>query len=252
MAFPSYLRHLALVARDELGIDPRSLGVRLLCSHLGVEDREAIEELWGAPCFDSYGTHENGTIASECQARDGMHVMEDAILTEIVDPETGRHAEKGAKGIIHITTLYRNSAPQIRFNINDVASHLDGPCPCGCTFRRMSKIFGRNDNMIKVRGVNVFTEAVGEVVAKEKRSNGEFFCIVERVGQSETDELTVMVEALDLGGTSELKYALEERLKEVIGLRTTVTPVGKGELDKHTGLSQTSKIKRLLDKRSAS
>jgi phenylacetate-CoA ligase len=251
LAFPAYLRHMALVARDEMGIDVRDLKVRMLASHIGLEDRKAIEDLWGAPLYDSYGTHENGTIATECKLQQGMHINDDAFVIEIVDPDTGQVQQDGERGTTYITTLFRRSAPQIRFNINDISSYMTGgDCPCGCTFRRLTKIYGRNDNMVKVRGVNVFTEAIGVTVAEDGRINGEFFCVVERFGESEREELSVMVEVPELAAHgAAVKADLERRLKEVIGLRTVVSPVGVHELDPHTGLSQTSKIKRLLDKR---
>jgi phenylacetate-CoA ligase len=251
LAFPSYLRHMALVARDEMGIDVRDFKIRMLGSHIGLEDRKTIEQLWGAPCYDSYGTHENGTIATECKQQNGMHINDDAFVLEIVDPETGSLQSDGERGTTYITTLFRHSAPQIRFNINDISSYMTGgDCPCGCTFRRLTKIYGRNDNMVKVRGVNVFTEAIGVAVAEDARSNGEYFCLIERVGDSGREELTVMVEVPELAAHgAAVKENLERRLREVIGLRTIVTPVGAHALDPHTGLSQTSKIKRLLDKR---
>jgi phenylacetate-CoA ligase len=251
LAFPSYLRHLALVARDEMGIDVRDFKIRMLGSHIGLEDRKTIEQLWGAPCYDSYGTHENGTIATECKQQNGMHINDDAFVLEIVDPETGKLQSDGERGTTYITTLFRHSAPQIRFNINDISSVMTGgECPCGCTFRRLTKIYGRNDNMVKVRGVNVFTEAIGVAVAEDDRSNGEYFCLIERVGESGREELTVMIEVPELAAHgAEVRENLERRLREVIGLRTIVTPVGAHALDPHTGLSQTSKIKRLLDKR---
>jgi phenylacetate-CoA ligase len=251
LAFPAYLRHLALVARDEMGFDVRDLKVRMLGSHIGVEDRKTIEELWGAPCYDSYGTHENGTIATECKYQDGMHINEDCFNLEIVDPQTNKVQPDGERGCLHITTLFRDSAPLIRFNINDISSYMkDTACPCGCSFRRLTKIYGRNDNMVKVRGVNVFTEAIGVAVEADKRTNGEFFCVIESVGESRSDELTVMVEVVDPAGhAGAVKDDLERRLKEVIGLRVTVAPVGPKQLDAHTGVSQTSKIKRLIDKR---
>ena len=102
LGFPAYLRHMALVARDELGIDPKSLGLRLLGSHLGVEDRKAIEDLWGAPCMDLYGINETGMVASECQHQDGMHIHEDAVIIEICDAENARPVATGrARQYIH-------------------------------------------------------------------------------------------------------------------------------------------------------
>ena len=248
--FPAYLRHLALVARDELKIDPRTLGVRALHSHIGIEDRAKIEELWGAPCYDAYGTNESGMMAMECVHKTGMHINEDALILEAADPATGKLVPQGEKGTIYITTLYRHGAPSIRFNVNDISALMPAGCACGSTLRRLDKIFGRNDNMVKLRGANVFPEAVGVAVSEDPRSNGEFFCIVDRVGEEQRDEMTVMVEVVDLEADAQaVRVVLERRLKEVIGVRVSVTPVAPGALDPHTGTSQTSKIKRLLDKR---
>ncbi len=90
LGFPAYLRHMALVARDEMGIDVRTLGIRLIGTHLGREDRRQIEELGDAPCFDMVGTHESGMMGAECQHQSGLHVQEDAFIREVADPDTGR------------------------------------------------------------------------------------------------------------------------------------------------------------------
>lgn len=250
LGFPAYLRHMAIVARDELGIDPHSLGIKALGSHIGVEDRQKIEALWNADCYDSYGTNESGMMAQDCEFKNGMHINEDAVLLEIADPETGKLQSEGEKGTVYITTFYRYGAPQIRFNVNDISAIMPGICACGSTHKRLEKIFGRNDNMIKLRGANVFPEAIGVTVAEDPRSNGEFFCVVERVGEDARDEMTVMVELRDpVRDGATVKIDLERRLKEVIGVRVTVQPSGIGELDSLTGTSQTSKIKRLQDRR---
>jgi phenylacetate-CoA ligase len=250
LGFPAYLRHMALVARDEMGIDPRALGIRVLGSHLGQENRAEIEALWDAPCHDMYGTNESGSMASECTHRSGMHIQEDAIILEVADPETRRILPDGEKGTLYITTLYRWGAPQIRFNVNDISAIATGSCACGSTLKRLEKIYGRNDNMVKLRGVNVFPEAIGAAVAEDKRSNGEYFCIVERVGAAGRDEMTVLVEVADAkADRAALKSDLETRLKEVLGVKVEVRPSDAGALAEHTGVAQTSKIKRLLDRR---
>jgi phenylacetate-CoA ligase len=250
LGFPSYLRHMALVARDEMGIDPRSLGVRLLGTHLGMDNRQQIEDLWNAPAFDMYGTHESGMLAAECRHQSGMHVQEDAFILEIADPDSGALLQDGEKGTVYITTLYKYGAPQIRFNVNDISAFRTGDCPCGGTMRRLERIFGRNDNMIKLRGVNVFPEAIGAAVVEDKRTNGEFFCIVERVGEAGVDRMEVKVEVTDAAADSaDVARDLERRLKEVLGVKVSVTTAGRGELDSLTGTSQTSKIKRVLDRR---
>jgi phenylacetate-CoA ligase len=250
LGFPSYLRHLAIVAKEELGIDPASLGIRSLGSHLGQEDRSHLEELWHAPCHDAYGTHESGMMAAECSERAGMHIQEDAVILEIADPETGANLPEGEKGSVYITTLYRWGAPQIRFNINDISRIIPEPCACGGTLKRLDRIFGRNDTMVKLRGVNVFPEAIGGVVASERRSNGEYVCIVERIGAEQREEMTVLVEAAQPAvDRLRLQSDLEQRFKEVVGVRLIVHIVDRGKTDEFTGTSRTSKIKRLVDRR---
>ena len=250
LGFPSYLRHLAIVAKEEMGIDPHSLGIRTLGSHLGQEDRQRIEELWNAPCHDAYGTHESGMMAAECGARAGMHIQEDAVILEIADTETGAVLPDGDKGAVYITTLYRWGAPQIRFNINDVSRIIPEPCPCGGTLKRLDRIFGRNDTMVKLRGVNVFPEAVGAVVVADARTNGEYVCIVERTGAEDREEMTVQIEVAD-PATDRAAFArdFEQRFKEVLGVRVVVEPVDRGATDRYTGTSTSSKIKRLVDRR---
>lgn len=250
LAFPSYLRHMAIVARDELGIDPRTLGIRTIGTHLGMEERGPIEQMWGAPAHDAYGTHESGMMAAECRHRQGMHVQEDAVILEIADPESGRVLPDGDRGIVYITTLYRWGAPQIRFSINDLSAFRTDTCPCGSTLRRLDRIYGRNDGMIKLRGVNVFPEAVGAAVVADRRTSGEFFCFVDRVGEAGIEQMDVWVEVVDPAADyAEVRSALEQRMKEVLGVKVTVTPKPRGALDAHTGTSQNSKVKRVLDRR---
>jgi len=252
LGFPAYLRHMAIVARDEMGIDPKSLKLKVLGSHLGVEDRKVIEDLWGSPCMDSYGINETGMVASECSHQDGMHIHEDAVIIEICDPETAQPVPTGERGNMFITSLYKYSAPQIRFNVNDVSALRTGQCACGSTLQRLDKIFGRADNMIKLRGVNVFPEAVGALVAEDARCTGEYFCVVERVGAAGAEEMTVMVELKDASTASDaVRDDLDRRFKEGLGVKCKVVSVSRGGLDSYTGVSQNSKIKRVLDRRAA-
>lgn len=250
LGFPAYLRHMALVARDEMGIDPKSLGIKLVGSHLGMEDRGVVESMWGAPCSDSYGTHEIGMVASDCVHRDGMHIHEDTVLLELLDPETREPVAVGERGVVHATTLFRYGAPFIRYNVNDVSAEVPGGCACGSTLRRLSRIFGRSDNMIKLRGVNLFPEAVGAIVAEDRRTTGEYFCIVERVGREGRDEMTVLVECMDSTvDAAQVQGDLARRLRDALGVQIAVAPKARGELDAYTGLTRTSKIKRLDDRR---
>jgi phenylacetate-CoA ligase len=249
IGFPAYLKHMALVARDELNVDPRTLGIKGLIAHLGIEDRKLIEELWGADAFDTYGCNECGTMAAECSHKAGMHVFEDAFVMEVNDRDTLRPKPAGERGVIFITTLFKHAAPMIRYNMNDLTSWGADECACGTHQRSITKIYGRSDNMVKLRGVNVFPEAIGAIVSQDARSNGEYVCILEEGGGG-SDDMTVMVEVLDASiPGAELESDLKRRLKEALGVRLNVQAVGRGELDHLTGLSQTSKIKRLIDKR---
>ncbi len=250
LGFPAYLRHMAQVARDELQLDPRSLGMKGLLVHLGVDRRDALEDLWGAPVYDCYGLHEVGTVAADCEHRSGMHVFEDAYLLELTDPDSGEPAPPTGRGSIVVTTLFRHLAPAIRYDTRDVSALVPGACACGGTHRRLERIFGRADHMVKLRGMNVFPEAIGEVVAKDARSNGEYVCIVEANGPGRQDELTVMVEAVcDAGQWSPLAATLRRDLKATLGARVAVKVVAAGELNALTGLTSALKVRRLIDRR---
>ena len=249
VGFPAYMKHMALVARDELKIDPHTLGIKGIITHLGVDDRTPLEELWGADAYDTYGCNECGTMAAECHHKHGMHLFEDAFVMEVNDVESLKPMPVGERGVIFITTLFKHAAPMIRYKMNDVTSWGEDGCACGTHQRSITKIYGRSDNMVKLRGVNVFPEAIGAIVSEEPRSNGEYVCVLE--GQAGgREEMTVMVEVLDdsVPG-ADLESRLKVRLKEALGVKLEVQAVARGTLDPMTGLSQTSKIKRLIDKR---
>ncbi len=251
VGFPAYLRHMGLVARDEMGIDPCNLNIKSLIVHLGIDNRAALEALWNADVYDTYGTNECGSIASECRHKSGMHVFEDAFVLEIMDPDTLEEKPAGERGVVFLTSLYKHLAPVVRYNMNDISAFVDGgDCPCGGTQRRISKIYGRSDNMVKLRGVNLFPEAIGALVSEHPRCNGEYVCIVEATGPGGSEEMTVMVETAGADDpAAPLEAELAARFREALGVRLAVKLVGGGELDSMTGLSNTSKIRRLIDRR---
>jgi phenylacetate-CoA ligase len=250
IGFPGYLRHMARIARDDMNIDPAELKLKAVMTHLGVDDRREIESLWNAPVFDGYGTNECGAIAVDCEVRCGMHVFEDAFVVEINDPETLRPMPLGEKGTVFLTALFKHAAPVIRFNVSDISSFLPGACACGGTHIRMDRIFGRSDNMVKLRGVNIFPDAIGALVTESRGSNGEYVCVVEHAGEERRDTMTVLVEAANAAVNRPiLKDAIELRLKEALGIKIGVDIVDAGALDLMTGLSHSSKIKRVIDKR---
>jgi phenylacetate-CoA ligase len=250
IGFPAYLRHIGNVMRDELKLDPRQLGIRSLVVHLGVDDREALEDLWGAKVFDTYGTNECGSLAAECEYQSGAHIFEDSFVLEIVDPDTGVPCKPNQQGVIYQTTLFKHLAPLIRFNSNDISAWASGVCACGSSHRRIERIYGRYDNMVKLRGTNIYPEAIGTLVAEQKQCNGEYVCVVERVDQAGRDEMTVLVEVTDATvNKAELEKRLAVRCKEALGVKLTLSAVDAGVLDPMTGLSSTTKIRRLIDKR---
>ena len=249
-ALGSYLRHVALVSRDEMNFDVRELKLKGLLSWLGVDDRKSIEDLWGADVFDNYGTNELGTVCCDCKYKTGMHIFEDCFITEIGDPEAPDESPGSDKGALIVTALFKHLAPMIRFNTNDILSFVSGDCPCGSTHRRLSKVFGRADNMVKLRGVNIFPEAVGACVAEFRASDGEYVCVVDSQSPSGREEMTVMVEAADASVSKpDLARVLSARLYEALGVTLKVEIVNKGELVHLTGIAEVMKVRRLIDRR---
>ena len=247
--FPAYLRHMAQVAREELGFDVRDLKLKSIFTHLGVDSREDLQDLWGTRVFDAYGTNECGAVAVDCAERSGMHVFEDAFLLEVKDPDTMKEVRDGERGTMFVTALFKHLGPVIRFNTNDISAIVPGACACGGTHRRLQRMFGRSDSMVKIRGVNVFPEAVGAVVCGHPGSNGEYVCIVELAGSDRREHLIVKVEARAGTDRSALATDLTSRLKEALGLAVQVEAVEPKALDALTDVSTTTKAKRLIDRR---
>jgi phenylacetate-CoA ligase len=170
----TYPVHLAETAAER-GLDPRSLGLAKLVvtGEPGGQiaaTRKRLEQLWGAEVGDTYGLSEVwGTLAGECEERDGLHFSgQDAALVELIEPESGEQVpvEKGARGELVFTHLYREAAPLIRFRSRDIAEILGVDCPCGRTGFRF-RVVGRSDDMFRVRGVNVFPSAVEELMREQ-------------------------------------------------------------------------------------
>jgi phenylacetate-CoA ligase len=250
--FPAYLRHMATVAKEQMDIDVREIGVKGLLVHLGSEDRTAVESMWNAKTFDTYGMNETGSIAAECDHRDGLHIYEDAFHVEILDPDSLQAKPDGEKGVIVVTDLFKYLAPMIRYNTNDISTILEGRCPCGSCHRRIGGIWGRADNMVKYKGTNVFPEGIGSLVAERKDGTGEYVCILSRLPGGE-DDLIVKVEKVDAGiDAARMASELVERFKEALGVKLTVEIVPAGTLDTLTLVSKQTKPRRLIDTRKIS
>ncbi|MGE5591367.1 MAG: phenylacetate--CoA ligase family protein, partial [Bacillota bacterium] len=161
---PTYMLRIAEVAR-EAGIDPRDLGLRF--GSYGGETwseplRHRIEEEFGLIAYDVYGLAEcyGPGVAYECEERGGLHLSEDHFLFEVVDPATGQPVPDGQEGELIITTLTKQAMPLLRYRTGDLTRILPGECPCGRTFRRMARISGRSDDMLIIRGVNLYPSEV--------------------------------------------------------------------------------------------
>ncbi len=241
-----YLLRLAQAARD-LGYDPASdLKIRALPN---IGDRELLESTFGVECFNSYGFHEVQWVSVECPAHDGLHIFEDAFVVQIVDPETGEPMPDGELGSICITELYKTGSPQFRYNIMDLSYlYPRERCACGSWLRKMAPFAGRGDNMVKLRGVNVWPEAVGEIAMSVPGVAPDWF--VRAVREGTRDELIVsVVSEREPGEFPAIAAAAEERLKERLGVRIKAEVVRAGELDDWTEVDVSPKLKRFRDER---
>ena len=249
VGFVDYLRKLATVSKDQ-GWDPGDdMKVRMICGHLGMEDRSQVEKAWGgAKAFDWYGVGDTGSIAGEGPERDGLYVWEDAHFLELLDVESKRTVEPGQSGDMVCTCLYKDDIfPIIRFNTHDVSNEIIGNNDSGMVFKRIAGFLGRSDNMIKLRGINFFPHAVGRILEQFEEFEGEYICIAER-NSDQRDNLRVLVE-IEAESDSEKKSAYEGVLRNELGFSVEVEflPVlGTAEL---TQIEHRQKPLRLLDSR---
>jgi phenylacetate-CoA ligase len=255
-AFPEYLLVLAKAA-EEMGVDPRSLGIKLISTYLGPDTeghlRDDLEDSWGAPAYDNYGSHEIGLVSFECQAKQGLHFSEDTIFVQVTDIESGAVLPRGETGNLVATSLHRRYPPLIRYNMLDLVRLLPARrCECGSESLRMDHFLGRSDDMVKLRGTNVFPMACLNAVQSDRRTTGQWLCVVDHVGEgrSARDEMTIRVESVssDVAADS-LRPDLEKHLREDLGVRVTVEVVPAGSLADLTNHGREGKVRRLLDRR---
>jgi phenylacetate-CoA ligase len=227
---PSYALHLLEVGRQR-GMDLVKLPVRITV-HAGEPGagipavRQRIEEGWGARAFDHAGMTEVGAYGFECVAQAGLHVNESEFIAEVIDPRTGAHA---AEGELVLTNLGRAGSPVFRYRSGDRVRVAASPCACGRSFLRLEGgILGRVDDMLIVRGVNVFPSAI-EGIVREFPSIDEFQ--IEVYKGSEMDELRLLVE---IDGTSgQTAQEIQEQLRTRLGIRIEVVPVAAQSLPRY-------------------
>lgn len=239
-----YLLRLMDVA-EELGFKvPDDFQLTAL-PNIGSEDE--LESKFGLPVLRSYGFHEVQWVAIECPAKNGLHIFEDAFIPEVVDIETGEPLPDGEVGALCITELYKTGSHQVRYNTMDLTSlQPREQCECGSWLRRMTPFAGRGDNMIKLRGINVWPEAIGTIVARVDGASDDY--LVRRIAGNRGDEVEVKVASdLDPKDFPSLEQAAERELQDQLGVRISVRVVRPGSLDEHTGIGRLSKPVRFID-----
>jgi phenylacetate-CoA ligase len=250
---PSYALHLYLVF-EEMGVDPRK-DTKLKIAFIGAEPhsektRLKIEELYGIKAFNSYGLSEmNGPgVAFECPFQNGLHIWEDNFIVEIIDPKTLRPVPEGEEGELVLTTLLRRGMPIIRYRTKDLTRIIPGPCPCGRTHRRIDRIKGRTDDMMIIKGVNIFPIQIEKKLMDIPGVGTNFLIILEREGFN--DNMIVKVEVQKEYFTGDLKKLEGLRRKVVEELKSDILISPKVVLVEPNSLPKTEgKAVRVVDNR---
>jgi phenylacetate-CoA ligase len=249
---PSYFLHIAEVARS---IDLNfTKDTKLRMGLFGAEPwsenmRHRIEESTGIKVYDVYGTSElSGPLFMECKYQNGLHVWADQYMLEIINPKTGEVLDEGEKGELVVTTLAKEALPLIRYRTGDITSIYFEECECGRTHPRIMRIQGRVDDMLIIRGINVFPSQVESVIMKIPEVGDNYQLIVDRV--KELDTLTIKIEVTDKIW-EEKKLMLEQVKKKIIhSLRNVLNLAVDVELVEPGGIPRSiGKAKRVVDKR---
>lgn len=250
---PSYALYMAEVAQ-KLGLDPATdLQVRL--GLFGGEPwsesmRQEIEARWGLTATDNYGLSEIGGpgFSGECSARMGMHISEDSFIPEIVDSETFQPVKPGQKGELVITTLTKEAMPVIRYRTKDITRLSYEPCPCGRTTARMEKVTGRTDDMLIIRGVNVFPSQIESVLMEVKGVAPFYQLVVDRQGYLDTLEVRVELAPEyftdDYANLAQLERYIQGQLYKVLSITAKVKLLEYNSIQRSTGKAQ-----RVIDNR---
>jgi phenylacetate-CoA ligase len=250
-ATPSYALNIAEVA-NQAGVDLRSgpLAIGIFGAEpWSAEMRTKLDERLGIKAVDIYGLSEiiGPGVAAECvEARSGLHVWEDCFLVETIDPETGERVAAGETGELVITTLAKWAQPMIRYRTRDITRLSDEPCRCGRTHRRLLRITGRDDDMLIIRGVNVYPSQVEAVLIGRPNIEPHYQLVVQREGSM--DSLTVEVEAspgVPVEGYKSIAADVEHHIKSRVAVTCRAVVLGPGEVPRSQG-----KAVRVRDMRS--
>lgn len=249
---PSYALNIAEVAREQ-GVDPTKLPLKI--GHFGGEPwtedmRVRIEKELGIVAFNNYGLSEviGPGVSGECACQQGMHIQEDHFLVECLNPDTLEPVPLGEPGELVITALTKEAMPLLRYRTRDIARLDDSPCPCGRTTIRMSRVLGRSDDMLIIRGVNVFPSQIEEALLKVEGTAPHYLIEVDR--PHTLDEVTVRVEISPelfsdkMREMHDLRDRIDREIHTITGIRVRVELVKPQTLERFVG-----KSKRVIDHR---
>jgi phenylacetate-CoA ligase len=243
VGFVDYIRKLAEVAEAEKLFD--RIKLKMIIGHLGTEDRASTEAAWhGAKAYDWYGVGDTGSIAGEGPERDGLYVWEDAQFLELLGVDDGGPVAAGETGDMVVTCLYKDDiAPCIRFNTHDITQEMTGRGEI--VFKRITGFKGRSDNMVKLRGINLFPHAIASLIENRSDLTGEYICTVMRDPVTKRDDMRVTIESR--GGTDQ--NALAALLRQGLGVEVSVSLCDPGGTAAQTQIDVRQKPIRLIDTR---
>ena len=246
---PSYAMHLSEVA-EELGASLDSLKTGIFGAEAWSEStRKTLEKRLGVTAYDSYGLSElfGPGVAFECPERDGLHIWHDSYLVEIIDPKTGERLSDGERGELVVTPLVKEAMPLLRYRIGDITMLMEDGCLCR-RGKKIARITGRSDDMLVIRGINVFPSQIEHVLLKIPEVGNQFMVYIDKINH--LDEMTVEVEinreffSGELADLANLQKKVVKELRDALELRTTVRLVEPGSLPRFEG-----KSKRVIDRR---
>lgn len=246
---PSYAMHLSEVA-EEMNAPLESLKTGIFGAEPWSESvRHMLEKRLGLTAYDSYGLSElfGPGVAFECPERDGLHIWHDCFFVEIIDPKTGELVADGERGEMVVTPLVKEAMPLLRYRTGDVTWLMEDGCLCR-RGQKIARITGRSDDMLVIRGINVFPSQIEHVLLQIPEVGNQFMVYIDRINH--LDEMTVEVEinreyfSGELADLARLQKKVVKELRDALELRTTVKLVEPGSLPRFEG-----KAKRVIDRR---
>jgi phenylacetate-CoA ligase len=249
---PSYAAYIGETVK-EMGIKPEELTLK--AGIFGAEPwteemRHEIEKLLGIKAYDIYGLTETSGpgVAFECEAQSGMHINEDNFIAEIIDPDTGEVLPEGSKGELVFTSITKEAFPLLRYRTRDICILTREKCSCGRTLVKMCKPMGRSDDMLIIKGVNVFPSQIESVLLKISKASPNYQIVVDRVNNSDTFEIRVELNDDMFSDTvksiEDLEKKISNDIHNILGIKAKIRLVEPKSIPRSEG-----KAVRVIDKR---